>query len=98
MRRPGQGPAGARGGTTLVEVIIGCLILAVLALAAMASLQYTRSMTVRQRDPHRAGTGQRPARSAARDALQHSPADILKLQCLLPARVRHHVGGFLLRH
>ena len=50
MRRPGQGPAGARGGTTLVEVIIGCLILAVLALAAMASLQYTRSMTVQQRD------------------------------------------------
>ena len=50
MKRPGQGPAGARGGTTLVEVIIGCLILAVLALAAMASLQYTRSMTVQQRD------------------------------------------------
>ena len=30
MKRPGQGPAGARGGTTLVEVIIGCLILSIL--------------------------------------------------------------------
>lgn len=50
MTWPGQGPARTRRGTTLVEVIIGCLILAVLALAAVASLQHARSTTVQQRD------------------------------------------------
>jgi prepilin-type N-terminal cleavage/methylation domain-containing protein len=40
----------SRRGTTLVEVMVACVILAVLALASAASLQYARSMSVQQRD------------------------------------------------
>jgi Tfp pilus assembly protein PilV len=40
----------SRAGTSLVEVMVGCVILAVLALASGASLQYARSNSVVQRD------------------------------------------------
>lgn len=40
----------SRRGTSLVEVMVGCLILAVLALGFATSLQYAKSMSVKQRD------------------------------------------------
>lgn len=48
--RPGRTGRDRRAGTSLVEVMVGCLILGVLALASAASLQYARSTSVQQRD------------------------------------------------
>jgi type II secretory pathway pseudopilin PulG len=48
--RPDGTGGGPRDGTSLVEVMVGCVILAVLALASAASLQYARSTSVLQRD------------------------------------------------
>ena len=48
--RPGRAGVDPRAGTSLVEVMVGCVILAVLALASAASLQYARATSVQQRD------------------------------------------------
>lgn len=47
---PGRTGRDPRAGTSLVEVMVGCVILGVLALASAASLQYARSTSVQQRD------------------------------------------------
>jgi type II secretory pathway pseudopilin PulG len=40
----------SRSGATLVEVIMACLILGILAIAATESIRYSKSMTITQRN------------------------------------------------